>query len=69
MNGSLLLENHVVRLRQIKISSGMLNASGSFDIANDGRLAGRFNSEIKMRAGNNPLVLSGTLKVPKLQAR
>ena len=69
MNGSLLLENHVVRLRQIKISSGMLNASGSFDIANDGRLAGSFNSEIKMRAGNNPLVLSGTLKVPKLQAR
>ena len=69
MNGSFLLENHVVRLRQIKISSGMLNASGSFDIANDGRLAGSFNSEIKMRAGNNPLVLSGTLKVPKLQAR
>ena len=69
MNGSLLLENHVVRLRQIKISSGMLNASGSFDIANDGRLSGSFNSEIKMRAGNNPLVLSGTLKVPKLQAR
>jgi len=69
MNGSLLLENHVVRLRQIKISSGMLNASGSFDIANDGRLAGGFSSEIKMRAGNNPLVLSGTLKVPKLQAR
>jgi len=69
MNGSLLLENHVVRLRQIKISSGMLNASGSFDIANDGRLAGSFSSEIKMRAGNNPLVLSGTLKVPKLQAR
>ncbi len=69
MNGSFLLENHVVRLRQIKISSGMLNASGSFDIANDGRLSGSFNSEIKMRAGNNLLLLSGSLAEPKLQAR
>ncbi|HCS76418.1 MAG TPA: hypothetical protein DIW05_01360, partial [Syntrophaceae bacterium] len=69
LNGSIVLENHALRLRQIKISSGMLNASGSLEISGDGHLSGSFGSEIKMRAGNNPLALSGTLKEPKLQAR
>jgi len=69
LNGSVLLENHVLRLRQVKISSGMLNASGSFEVSGSGQLAGGFDSEIKMRAGNNPLVLSGTLQEPRLQAR
>ncbi|MDP2759826.1 MAG: hypothetical protein Q8O64_05390 [Sideroxyarcus sp.] len=69
LNGSVLLENHVLRLRRVKISSGMLNASGSLDISGEGYLSGNFDSEIKMRAGNNSLVLSGTLKEPRLQAR
>ncbi|GAB1233924.1 AsmA family protein [Ferrigenium sp. UT5] len=69
LTGSALLENHVLRLRQLKISSGMLNASGAIDVAEGGQLSGSLNSEIKMRAGNNPLVLSGTLQEPRLQAR
>ena len=69
LSGSALLEDHILHLRQLRIESGMLNASGAFNVSEDGQLAGNFNSEIKMREGNNPLVLSGTLKEPKLQAR
>lgn len=69
LTGAVQLENHNRHFRQVKISSGMLNATGSFDISADSQLSGSFNAEIKMRAGNNPLALSGTLEEPKLQAR
>ncbi len=69
LTGALQSENRNRHFRQIKITSGMLSANGSFDISSNDALSGSFNSEIKMRAGNNPLVLSGTLTEPKLKAR
>ena len=69
MTGTLILENHIRRFRQIKINSGMLSASGSFDVNANNQLSGSFNSEIKARAGNSPLVLSGTTSEPQLVAR
>ena len=69
LTGAIQLENHNRHFRQIKITSGMLSASGSFDVTANNQLSGSFNSEIKMRGGNNPLVLSGTLTEPKLVAR
>jgi uncharacterized protein involved in outer membrane biogenesis len=69
LTGAVQLENHIRRFRQVKISSGMLNATGSFEISATGQLSGNFNSEIKMRAGNNALGLSGTLNEPKLTVR
>jgi len=69
MTGAVQLENHNRHFRQLRITSGMLSANGSFDISANNQLSGSFNSEIKMRAGNNPLVLSGTLTEPKLHAR
>jgi hypothetical protein len=69
MAGSFQYENRHLRFRQIRIASGMLNASGTFEVRADGQMTGTFNSEIKMRAGNNPLALSGVLGEPKLVAR
>jgi hypothetical protein len=69
LNGSFQYENRQLRFRQIRIASGMLNASGTFEVRADGQMTGTFNSEIKMRAGNNPLALSGVLGEPKLVAR
>jgi hypothetical protein len=69
LNGSFVSESGRVRFRSVRITSGMLKASGTFDVAADGDLAGAFNSEIKMRSGNNPLTLSGSLSEPRLRAR
>jgi len=69
LNGSFVAENGLVRFRSVRITSGMLKASGTLDVAVDGQLSGAFNSEIKMRSGNNPLTLSGSLSEPKLKAR
>ncbi len=69
LTGALQLEGHNRHFRQVKITSGILNANGSFDISNNNILSGNFNTEIKMREGNNPLVLSGTVTEPKLTAR
>jgi hypothetical protein len=69
LNGSFVSESGRVRFRSVRITSGMLKASGTFDVAADGDLTGAFNSEIKMRTGNNPLTLSGSLSEPRLRAR
>lgn len=69
LNGSFQYENRQLRFRQIRITSGMLNASGTIEVRADGQMSGTFNSEIKMRAGNNPLVLNGVLGEPRLVAR
>lgn len=69
LNGSFVAEAGRVHFRSLRITSGMLKASGTFEVAVDDGLKGAFNSEIKMRSGNNPLVLSGSLSEPKLRAR
>ncbi|MFA6120741.1 MAG: hypothetical protein WCT35_03170 [Sideroxydans sp.] len=69
LTGAVQLDNHVKRFRQVKITSGMLSATGSFEVSAINQLSGSFGAEIKMRAGNNALGLSGTLSEPKLVAR
>jgi hypothetical protein len=69
LTGALQLENHNLHFRQVKIASGTLIANGSFDVTAGSQLSGSFNAVITMRAGNNPLVMSGTLTEPKLRAR
>jgi len=66
--GLVILDNHVLHLHQLRIASGALSASGQFDISPSSQLSGNFNAEIKMREGNNPLTLYGTLVEPKLRA-
>lgn len=69
LTGAVQLDNHVKRFRQVKITSGMLSATGSFEVSATNQLSGSFGAEIKMRAGNNALGLSGNLSEPKLVAR
>ncbi|MDD2701864.1 MAG: hypothetical protein PHH36_11595 [Sideroxydans sp.] len=69
LNGSFVADGGHVRFRSVRISSGMLKASGTLELAAGGQLSGAFNSEIKMRSGNNPLVLSGSVSEPRLRAR
>ncbi len=69
LTGALQLENRNLHLRQVKITSGTLIGTGSVDVTAGNQLSGNINAEISMRAGNNPLVLSGTLAEPKLRAR
>jgi hypothetical protein len=68
MIGLMQLENHVVHFRQLKIVSGMMSASGSFDVSASNQLSGSFNADIKMKAANNNLTLYGTSAEPKLRA-
>jgi hypothetical protein len=69
LDGSFVAENGAVRFRSVRIDSGMLKAAGTFDVSADGQLSGSFDSEIKMRSGNNPLLLSGKLSELRLVAR
>ena len=68
MIGQVQLEKHVVHVRQLKIISGTLNANGSFDVSPGNQLSGVLNAEIKLRSGNNPLTLYGSLTEQKLRA-
>jgi hypothetical protein len=68
MIGVVQVENHASHFRQLRIVSGMLSANGSFDVSPTQQLSGRFNAEIKMRAGDNQLTLFGMLAEPKLRA-
>ncbi|MFA5825908.1 MAG: hypothetical protein WC825_08040, partial [Gallionellaceae bacterium] len=54
--------------QQLKLSSGILNASGSFDVNGGGKISGRLSVELKARAGASSLALSGTLTEPVLRS-
>lgn len=54
--------------QQLKLSSGILNASGSFDVNGGGQISGRLSVELKARAGASSLALSGTLTEPVLRS-
>jgi hypothetical protein len=51
-------------LRQLKLVSGPLGATGTLDIAGDGRLSGRIASELQAASGTlrSSSTLSGSLR-------
>jgi hypothetical protein len=69
LNGLLELDNHTTHIRQLRIVSNTLSATGSFDATRDGQLSGNINAEIKMRPGNTALVIYGKVGEQKLRAR
>lgn len=69
LTGSLVYNERNLRFRQVRVVSGMLNATGGFEVAANGQLSGNFNAEIKMRTGDNLLQLSGRVDAPRLIAR
>jgi membrane protein involved in colicin uptake len=69
MIGTVLVDNHATKLRQLKIMSNQLTATGSCEVNAAGQISGNFNAEIRVRSGNTGLVLSGAPGTPKLVAR
>lgn len=65
--GSLHIDSSGQHVKQLKISAGMMNMSGSVDASPDGRLSGQLQVDIsKVRPGSGalPLTLSGTVAEP-----
>ena len=69
LSGLLQLDNSSQHLRQIRISSGAINAGGNIDVAPNKQLSGQLFVDLKMRAGMGsvPLQLSGKLGEPVLR--
>ncbi len=69
LSGVVQLDSNVLHFRQIKISAGVMNATGAFDVGTTRDLSGRLAVDLKMRAGQGsiPLQLSGTLAQPVLR--
>lgn len=68
LKGSFQANGRGQHFQQLKLSSGILNASGSFDVNGGGQLSGRLSVELKARAGASSLSLSGTLTEPVLRS-
>jgi hypothetical protein len=67
LSGALQVENNSQHLRQLRISTGAMSANGSVDVSPGGKLSGQLSVDLKMRPGNTPLALSGTLAEPVLR--
>jgi hypothetical protein len=68
LSGVLQMANHSQQLRQLRMTGGVMSASGSVDVSAEQKLSGRLAVNLKMRSGfgSVPLVLSGTLTEPVL---
>lgn len=57
--------------QQLKITSGILNANGSFDVGADSQLSGHFSVDLKAARGtsSSSVTLSGVLTAPVLRGR
>lgn len=67
MSGTLQMANNSSHVHQLRIASGAMSSIGSVDVEADGQLSGRLSVNLKMRPGNTPLTLSGTLSSPVLR--
>ncbi len=68
LTGSFQANGRGQSFQQLKISSGILNGSGYFDVNGSGQISGHLSVELKARAGASSLALSGALTEPVLRA-
>ena len=68
LSGRLVLENGMQHYSQLKLSAGVLSASGYLDINTAGDLNGHLLATLKVRPGSVPLLLTGKLGEPVLRA-
>ncbi|HET7158135.1 MAG TPA: hypothetical protein VFI62_04010, partial [Burkholderiales bacterium] len=68
LKGAVTLSDSTYSYRDLQLSSGLVNASGNFEVAPDGRLNGRINAEMHARGAvvRTPLKLSGTVQGSRL---
>ena len=64
LNGIGTYNKGAVQLRDMKLTAGLLTATGMLDIDATGRLAGRINADLGAQHG--AIALSGTAKDPKV---
>ena len=69
LSGSVQVEGENRHFRQLKLVAGVVNATGTLDVAPGGELAGRLALDLRMRAsqGSVPMQLGGTLSQPVLR--
>jgi len=70
ITGSLQVSSTSYSYRQIQLSSGPLNASGSVDVSTRGDLSGRLNAELGSKTvtvARGTIIVSGNLKTPNLR--
>jgi hypothetical protein len=70
MTGRFLV-NGRPHFQQLKITSGILNANGAFDVGPDAQLSGRFSVDLKAARGtsSSSVTLAGTLTAPVLRGK
>lgn len=68
LSGNLQVAGQALRLRNVKVASGVLNAKANVDVSATKNLSGRVDVDLKASAGlvGVPLNVSGTLSEPKL---
>jgi hypothetical protein len=68
LKGAVRLSDATYSYRDVQLSSGLLDASGNFEVAPDGRLGGRIIAEVRARGAilRTPLKLSGTVQGSRL---
>jgi hypothetical protein len=70
LSGVMQMSGERVAFRQLQLSSGALNASGTVDVGANSQLNGRFNAQLASGGGNvvarSSLGVSGTVADPNL---
>jgi hypothetical protein len=65
LEGSAALANGALALRDLRLSSGILGATGSLDVEPSGRISGRINAELRNLRGT--YYIGGRLQDPQLR--
>lgn len=70
LNGRLRVTPQALRFSDLALASGPMKAAGALDVAQDGKLAGRMDIEIRGSATlmRVPVILGATLRSPELKA-
>lgn len=67
LTGNFLVNATGLHVQHLKMTSGILNGAGGFEVNSGAELSGHFSVDLKARAGNSSLVLSGTLTEPNVR--
>jgi hypothetical protein len=70
LSGTMRLANQIYSFRQLQLSSGPMNSSGSVDVSPDGTLSGRISTQLGSKTvivARGNLVVTGNLKTPVLK--
>jgi Adenylate and Guanylate cyclase catalytic domain len=64
LSGNVQMERRNPRFNQLRLSAGVLEATGSVDVLDNQQLNGQLNAHLNIRAGNTAFSVSGKLSEP-----